>query len=97
MFHDFIILQADISVTETLENTQPPLIDLPVLFMTGADDVTASNGKYGDIQAALLKKAGCKDVTSIVYPGLRHSLLQEAEPGRRKVLEDIISWMGKRF
>ena len=36
---------ADISVTETLENTQPPLIDLPVLFMTGADDVTASNGK----------------------------------------------------
>ena len=84
-------------MTETLENTQPPLIDLPVLFMTGADDVTASNGKYGDIQSALLKKAGCKDVTSIVYPGLRHSLLQEAEPGRRKVLEDIISWMGKRF
>ena len=96
-FHDFIILQADISVTETLENTQPPLIDLPVLFMTGADDVTASNGKYGDIQSALLKKAGCKDVTSIVYPGLRHSLLQEAEPGRRKVLEDITKWMEKRF
>ena len=91
------ILQADISVVETLENTKPPLIDTPVLLMTGSDDVTASNGKYGDIQAVLLKKAGCKDVTSIVYPGLRHSLLQEVESGRKKVLKNITEWMAQRF
>jgi alpha-beta hydrolase superfamily lysophospholipase len=65
--------------------------------MTGSDDVTASNGKYGDIQAVLLKKAGCKDVTSIVYPGLRHSLLQEVESGRKKVLKNITEWMAQRF
>lgn len=96
-FHDFIILQADYAVSETLENTQPALIDTPILFMTGSEDVTAANGKYGDIQAALLKKVGCKDVTSVVYPGLRHSLLQEVEAGRKQVFDDITEWMKKRF
>ena len=84
-FRDFIILQADLAVNETLEKTQPPLTDTPVLFLTGEDDVTAENGSYGDTQAALLRGAGCRDVTSIVYPGMRHSILQE-EVDAAKVL-----------
>ena len=94
-FRDFIILQADLAVNETLEKTQPPLTDTPVLFLTGEDDVTAENGSYGDTQAALLRGAGCRDVTSIVYPGMRHSILQE--PGWMQVCLDIGKWMQQRY
>lgn len=94
-FRDFIFLQADLAASETLEKTQPPLTDTPVLFLTGLDDVTAANGTYGDTQAGLLREAGCRDVSSIVYPGMRHSILQE--PGWRQVCADIEKWMRKRF
>lgn len=94
-FRDFIILQADLAVNETLEKTVPPLTDTPILFLTGSEDVTASNGTYGDVQAQLLREVGCKDVTSIVYPGMRHSILQE--PGWLQVCSDVISWLDKRY
>lgn len=94
-FRDFVVMQADLAVNETLEKTTPPLTDTPVLFLTGGDDVTAANGTYGDTQAQLLREAGCKDVTSIVYPGLRHSLLQETEYA--KVIDDIKAWMANRY
>ena len=94
-FRDFVILQADYAVNETLEKTEPPLTDTPILFLTGSDDVTAENGRYGNIQAGLLRDVGCRDVTSIVYPGFRHSILQE--PGRMKVIGDIIRWMNERY
>ena len=94
-FRDFIILQAELAVNETLEKTVPPLTDTPILFLTGSEDVTASNGKYGDIQAQLLREAGCRDVTSIVYPGMRHSILQE--PGWPGVCSDVVSWLNKRY
>ena len=94
-FRDFVVMQANLAVNETLENTKPPLTDTPVLFLTGGDDVTAVNGTYGDTQAQLLREAGCKDVTSIVYPDLRHSLLQETEYA--KVIDDIKAWMANRY
>ena len=94
-FRDFVVMQADLAVNETLENTKPPLTDTPVLFLTGGDDVTAANGTYGDTQAQLLRDAGYRDVTSIIYPGLRHSLLQETEYA--KVIDDIKAWMANRY
>ena len=94
-FRDFILLQADLATKETLENIVPPLADTPILLLTGSNDVTAANGTYGDTKAILLCKAGYKDVTSIVYPGLRHSVLQEK--ARLKVIEDITGWMNTRF
>ena len=94
-FRDFILLQADLATKETLENIVPPLADTPVLLLTGSNDVTAANGTYGDTKAKLLLEAGYRDVTSIIYPGLRHSVLQEK--ARMKVLEDIAQWLKKRF
>ena len=94
-FRDFVVMQADLAVNETLENTKPPLTDTPVLFLTGGDDVTAANGTYGDTQAQLLRDAGYRDVTSIVYPSLRHSLLQET--AYAKVIDDIKAWMANRY
>ena len=73
----------------------PPLADTPILLLTGSNDVTAANGTYGDTKAKLLLEAGYRDVTSIIYPGLRHSVLQEK--ARMKVLEDIAQWLKKRF
>ena len=70
-FRDFVVMQANLAVNETLENTKPPLTDTPVLFLTGGEDVTAVNGTYGDTQAQLLREAGCKDVTSKVIDDIK--------------------------
>lgn len=94
-FRDFVILQADYAVNETLEKTVPPLTRTPILFLTGSRDVTACDGTYGDTQAGLLKDVGCVDVSSIVYPGFRHSILQE--PGRMQVIRDVLDWLDHRY
>ena len=94
-FRDFVILQADYAVNETLEKTVPPLTRTPILFLTGSRDVTACDGTYGDTQAGLLKDVGCVDVSSIVYPGFRHSILQE--PGRMQVILDVLDWLDHRY
>ena len=61
-FRDFVVMQANLAVNETLENTKPPLTDTPVLFLTGGDDVTAVNGTYGDTQAQLLREKVIDDI-----------------------------------
>ena len=94
-FKDFVVLQADLAYHETLENTADSLKDTPIMFLTGEQDVTACNGTYGDVQAGLLRDRGCRDVRSIVYPDMRHSILQE--PGCRIVLEDVRDWMDEHY
>ena len=62
---------------------------------SGGGSVQKAKDTYGDVQAQLLREVGCKDVTSIVYPGMRHSILQE--PGWPAVCSDIIAWLDKRY
>lgn len=64
--------------------------DLPVIILNGSDDVTAENGTYGDTKLDLLEQAGFEDVESVVYEGLRHSLLQETLGD--VVSGDILTW-----
>ena len=65
--------------------------DLPVLFIAGEDDPVGSSGK-GVRKAALhYQSAGMNDVEVILYPGMRHEILNE--PGKMTVYSDVEAWL----
>lgn len=65
--------------------------DLPVLFVSGSDDPVGNKGD-GVIEAVdLLIKAGVRDVEMILYEGMRHEILNEAN--HQEVFRDILGWI----
>ncbi|WP_251231246.1 alpha/beta hydrolase [Adlercreutzia aquisgranensis] len=69
--------------------------DLPVLFIAGSEDPVGERGKAVRAAASLFERAGVKDVTCIIYDGMRHEILNE--PGRQRVYADVVSWIEKRL
>ena len=68
---------------------------LPILLVSGEDDIVGDVG-VGIYQVrTLLKKNGVKDVTVRLYPEDRHELVNELD--REQVFADIYQWMGKRI
>ena len=65
--------------------------DLPVLFVAGAEDPVGGCGKGVHAAAELLRGAGVRRVDEVLYPGMRHEILNE--PGRAQVYADIAQWM----
>lgn len=65
---------------------------LPFLFIAGAEDPVGANGKGVRKAAQLTKDAGVTDVTTILYPHMRHEILNE--DARETVFNDVISWLG---
>lgn len=63
---------------------------LPLLFVAGAEDPVGSCGK--DVQAAadLYRGQGVEDVRVIIYPNMRHEILNE--PRRLDVYNDVEQW-----
>lgn len=65
--------------------------DLPILVLSGGDDIL---GEYGEGLTRLVEaynKANIKDVTLKLYEKARHSLLQELN--REEVYKDIYNWL----
>lgn len=64
--------------------------NLPLLFVAGAEDPVGSCGK--DVQAAadLYRNQGVEDVRVIIYPNMRHEVLNE--PRRLDVYNDVEQW-----
>lgn len=66
--------------------------DLPVLFVSGAEDPVGACGK--GVQAAdLLRHAGVSDVEVKLYEGMRHEILNE--PEHAQVYGDVLDWIRK--
>ncbi len=66
---------------------------MPVLFISGADD-PCLGPKAGFRKAVhAMQKAGYRNVGSILYPDMRHEILNE--PDRMKVWDDILDFAGK--
>lgn len=63
---------------------------LPLLFVAGAEDPVGSCGK--DVQAAadLYRNQGVEDVRVVIYPNMRHEILNE--PRRMDVYNDVEQW-----
>ncbi len=73
------------------EHLQKMNQDLPVLFVSGADDAFGNFGKGLHIVIDLFKKAGMKYVQYHLYPNMRHEILNETE--HDKVYQDILHFL----
>lgn len=65
---------------------------LPVRFISGGDDPCRISDKDFYKAVDFMKKRGYTNVTSILYPGLRHEILLENEP---KVWEDVLEFISE--
>ncbi len=64
---------------------------LPILFVSGKDDPCMISEEKFKESVSFLKKAGYQNVSSKLYPGLRHEILNEKE--RHLVYRDISSFL----
>lgn len=62
---------------------------LPVHFISGELDPCRTNDKAHQASVDLLKRVGYSDVTSVIYPGMRHEILNET--GKSRVWEDVLA------
>lgn len=66
---------------------------LPVLFIAGTHDPVGNYGKGVLKVKSLFEKAGVKNLSVILYPEMRHEVLNEI--GYEQVFEDVLAWMEK--
>ena len=73
------------------ENIEKIRKDLPVIFLSGKDDVVGNMGKGVEEAADKFRAANIKDVFMKLYTNDRHEIL--SEPDRKVVYNDILSWI----
>lgn len=70
---------------------KPQYPDLPVLFLSGAEDICGKFGK-GVIKARdHLRAQGYNNITLKLYTGMRHEIFNE--PDKNNVLDDTLKWL----
>jgi alpha-beta hydrolase superfamily lysophospholipase len=65
---------------------------MPVLFISGDDDPIMGKEKNFHRSAQNICDRGYTNVTSAIYPGMRHEVLNEI--GKEEVWDDILNFMG---
>lgn len=68
--------------------------DLPVIFVSGAEDPVGSNGVGVTRVFQKYEQSGIKDIQMKLYPGDRHEILNETD--RMEVYEDLYQWLDAR-
>ena len=66
--------------------------DMPIFFMSGSEDPTMVNEDKFHQSAQNICDRGYMNVTSAIYPGMRHEILNEI--GKEDVWNDILDFMG---
>jgi alpha-beta hydrolase superfamily lysophospholipase len=64
---------------------------LPLLLLSGADDPVGQFGQGVRRVAQQLQHAGFRQVQLVLYPGLRHEILQELS--KQQVYEEVATWL----
>ena len=64
---------------------------LPVLFIAGGQDPVGDNGKGVQAAAEAMRTYSKAQVSTIIYPEMRHEILNE--PGRQRVYDDVLAWL----
>lgn len=65
--------------------------DLPVLLVSGSDDPVGNYGRGVRRVAAMLSRAGIRDLHCRIWPGGRHEMHQEL--GKEKVFASVYEWL----
>ncbi len=73
------------------ENIQKLPKELPVFFISGADDPVGDMGAGVKKVYHMFREAGMKDLTYKLYENDRHEILNETD--RKKVYKDICAWL----
>lgn len=69
--------------------------NLPLLLIAGEEDPVGNKGAYVQRAAKLYKDAGIEEVQVIMYPGMRHEILNE--PNRAQVYSDVEEWFTRQM
>lgn len=77
--------------TSKVSNIQKMNKDIPVLFLSGADDPVGDCGKGVKRAYKTFKKAGVKTIGFKLYDGDRHDILHEKD--KHDVHNEILSWI----
>ena len=65
--------------------------DLPVRFISGAEDPCAPDEKGFNAAVAQMRACGYREVSGKLYPGMRHEILNHA--GHEAVYADALEWL----
>jgi len=68
--------------------------DLPILFLSGAEDPVGGWGKGVKKAAARFRWVAMRDVTVKLYPGARHEMLNEFN--KQEAQADILAWIREK-
>ena len=70
-------------------------VNTPILFTAGDQDPVGDMGNGVKKAYASFQKAGVRDVSLKLYPGLRHEILNESR--REEVYDDLWKWIEQRM
>ncbi|MEG0265576.1 MAG: alpha/beta hydrolase [Erysipelotrichaceae bacterium] len=65
--------------------------ELPILFISGEEDPCAESKQAFEKAIDSMKKVGYKQITSKMYPNMRHEILNEKN--KEEVYQDVIVWI----
>lgn len=88
------LLQAGASLLDAPRLARIPK-PLPVLLVSGSADPVCAGGQGTHLLAEHYRKAGLGDVTTLIYEGARHELLNET--CREVVTSDLLEWLNERL
>lgn len=69
--------------------------DIPTLLMVGRDDTVGGPVSVHRLADAYRTRSGFTDVTTFVYPDMRHEIFNEVD--RARVFADLLAWLDARF
>lgn len=93
LFHDML---GGFYFNQKAENLQKMRKNLPVLLISGADDPVGAMGKGVEKTRDAFLSAGMETVDMILYPTLRHEILNETQY-RQTVYDDILHWLEQQL
>jgi len=65
--------------------------DIPLLLMVGREDPVGGPRSVHRLADAYRKRSGLTDVTTLVYPGMRHEIFNEVR--KTEVFADLFAWL----
>lgn len=69
--------------------------DVPILLMVGRDDTVGGPRSVHRLAEAYRTRSGITDVTTLVYPGVRHEIFNDVS--REEVIADLVAWLERLF
>lgn len=89
LFYDML---GGFRLNQRAENLQKMRKDIPILLISGADDPVGAMGKGVEQTRDAFLAAGMQQVSTVLYPHLRHEILNETAH-RQTVYGDILHWL----